>query len=165
VKTWLIVVAVVAAVALGGIATFAWRDGDPGPPRDGAAAGRTPSGSTTVAPSHSPGASVSSPGTPDDSAGQPPAAPRIVTARTSYFGEPFETIEITGRYLGVHSATTLRVQLEGSSGWTQFPLPTVTRPSGEFHAHVELGESGQYRLRIVDPESGRASRVLTLLLF
>ena len=64
----------------------------------------------------------------------------------------------------MHGATELRVQLRQANGWTQFPLPVVTQPSGKFRAYVELGQ-GQHRLRIVDPDRGRASRVLTLLLF
>ena len=49
-----------------------------------------------------------------------------------------------------------------AAGWTWFPLPVVTQPSGEFRAYVELG-AGQYRLRLVDPETGVKSQVLTLL--
>ena len=161
-KSWLIVVAVVvAAVGLGVLATFVLRDGDPEAPGGGAGAPR----SSCAAPSSSPGASDSPMESPDVSTSQAPATPRIVTTWSSYFGEPFETIEIEGRYLGVHTATKLRVQLEGPNGWTLFPLPAVTRPSGEFRAYVELGESGRHRLRIVDPASGRASEVLTVLVF
>ena len=60
--------------------------------------------------------------------------------------------------------TTLRVQLLQPDGWQSFPLPTVTRESGYFRAHVELG-AGRYRLRLVDPATGITSRTLTLLLF
>jgi hypothetical protein len=164
-KSWLIVVAVIAAVGLGVLAAFVLRDEDPEAPGGGAADGRATPRSTIVEPTPSPHASVSPLKTPDVSTSRPPAAPRIVTTWSSYFGEPFETIEIAGRYLGVHSATKLRVQLKGPSGWTQFPLPAVTRPSGKFRTYVELGESGRYRLRIVDPASGRASQVVGLLVF
>jgi hypothetical protein len=64
----------------------------------------------------------------------------------------------------VQAATELRVQVREAGGWTSFPLPVVTRPSGEFDAYVEMG-AGQYQLRILDPATGTTSEVLILLLF
>ena len=88
--------------------------------------------------------------------------PRIDTSDLFYFGEPFETIQIPGTYVGVDGPARLRLQMRRAAGWTWFPLPVVTQPSGEFRAYVELG-AGQYRLRLVDPETGVRSQVLTLL--
>jgi hypothetical protein len=84
---------------------------------------------------------------------------------STYFGRPFETIRIDGRYRGASSPRRLRVQIQQPSGWKQFPLPTVTRSSGEFRAFVELGESGNYSLRIVDARRDYTSKVVTLLVF
>ncbi len=126
--------------------------------------------------------------TPDDHAAEPvtterpsqrassPAPHRASTAtpsssgvaiRTStdfYFGRPYETIAIPGRYVGVAQPSELRVQVLRPDGWQTFPLPAVTRESGRFRAYVELG-GGQHRLRLVDPVTGTHSEVLTVLLF
>ena len=67
-----------------------------------------------------------------------------------------------GTYHGVTRATELRVQLLGPSGWSEFPLPVVTKPSGEFQAYVELGP-GEHRLRLVDPATGVLSADVTVL--
>jgi hypothetical protein len=88
--------------------------------------------------------------------------PRIDTSDLFYFGEPFETILIPGTYAGVDGPARLRLQMRRAAGWTWFPLPVVTQPSGEFRAYVELG-AGEYRLRLVDPETGVESQVLTIL--
>jgi hypothetical protein len=88
--------------------------------------------------------------------------PRIETSDLFYFGEPYETIQIPGTYSGVDGPARLRLQMRRAAGWTWFPLPVVTQPSGEFRAYVELG-AGQYRLRLVDPETGVESHVLTIL--
>ena len=88
--------------------------------------------------------------------------PRIDTSDLFYFGEPFETIQIPGTYVGVDGPERLRLQIRRAAGWTWFPLPVFTQPSGEFRAFVELG-AGQYRLRLVDPETGVKSQVLTVL--
>ena len=79
--------------------------------------------------------------------------------------QTLETIQIQGQYRGVPGPTRLRVQIQQPGGWAQYPLPAVTQPSGEFRAFVELGEPGEYRLRIVDPNRAYASEVLTLLVF
>jgi len=147
-KSWRLVAAIVAAVGLGLPATLLLRDDDQPTPVDGPA-------DRQVIPDTSAPSTETSP---------PTSGRRIETTSSFYFGRPFETIHIEGRYRGVHGATELRVQLRQADGWTQFPLPVVTQPSGRFRAYVELGQ-GQYQLRIVDPDRGRASRVLTLLLF
>jgi hypothetical protein len=88
----------------------------------------------------------------------------IRTSKDFYFGRPYETIAISGRYVGAEQATELRVQVLRPGGWQTFPLPAVTKESGRFRAYVELG-GGQYRLRLVDPATGTRSGVVTVLLF
>ena len=100
-----------------------------------------------------------------DPSTSPAPASRIETSSLTYFGRPFETIHIPGRYRGVPGSTRLRVQVKEPAGWTPYPLPTVTLPSGQFRAFIELGEAGKYRLRIVDPARHQASQVVTLLVF
>ena len=100
-----------------------------------------------------------------DPSTSPAPASRIETTSLTYFGRPFETIHIPGRYRGVPGSTRLRVQVEEPAGWTTYPLPAVTQPSGQFRAFIELGEAGKYRLRIVDPARHQASQVVTLLVF
>jgi hypothetical protein len=148
-KPWVLVAAVLVAFGLGVLAALVLQD----PADDGPSAGQA-AGRRTV--SESPSAA---PRTPD----RPPSP--IVTTSASYFGRPFESIQIAGRYRGVHGPTSLRVQLRQGRGWTQFPLPAVTAASGRFHAYVELGRPGRYHLRLVDPAGNTASRPVTLLVF
>ncbi len=102
----------------------------------------------------------SSPASAPDQAGFP-----IETSSSTYFGRPFETVRIDGRYPGARGRTSLRVELREADGWTRFPLPAVTQPSGDFQAYVELGGPGIYRLRVVDPDQGATSSVLELVVF
>jgi hypothetical protein len=76
---------------------------------------------------------------------------------------PFETVRIQGTYPD-EGDTFLRVQrLEGGK-WLDFPLPTKTDPSGQFTAFIELGQPGRYRLRVLDPDSGVASKPFVLVI-
>jgi hypothetical protein len=77
--------------------------------------------------------------------------------------KPFETVRIQGRYRG-GGDTFLRVQRKEEGKWVDFPLPTKTDESGNFTAYVEFGQPGRYRLRLVDPNSGVASRTFVLLI-
>jgi hypothetical protein len=156
----------VVGVAMFAIVVFLLQDTD-----DPSAQGET--NSPAVAASRAPSASASSsamspttttlPSTGSASPAQPSAAGRITTSSLLYFGRPFETIQIPGTYEGVDGATTLRLQLRRGNEWELFPLPVVTEPSGAFRAYVELSR-GQHRLRLVDPDTGLTSEVLTLLL-
>jgi hypothetical protein len=148
-KPWMLAAAVVLAVVLGVLAALALRNPTDDGPSAGDAAGRRTAGE----------GSGSGPRTPVRSSSP------IETTSASYFGRPFESIQIAGRYHGVHGRTILRVQLRQGRGWTQFPLPAVTTPSGRFHAYVELGLPGRYHVRLVDPARDRASRPVTLLVF
>jgi hypothetical protein len=147
-KSWRLVAAIVAALGLALAATLLLREDDQPTSVDRVADPRATSATSA----------------PSNTTAPRPSGRGIQTTSSFYFGRPFETIHIEGRYRGVHGGTELRVQLRQGNRWTQFPLPVVTQRSGKFRAYVELGE-GQYRLRIVDPDRGRASRVLTLLLF
>jgi hypothetical protein len=74
---------------------------------------------------------------------------------------PFQTVRIQGTYRG-GTGTFLSVQRWEGDKWLTFPLPTKTDQSGRFTAHVELGQPGRYRLRVLDPESGVTSKTFVL---
>jgi hypothetical protein len=76
---------------------------------------------------------------------------------------PFETVRVQGTYRG-GADTFLRVQRWEGGRWLAFPLPTKTDQSGRFTAYVELGQPGRYRLRVLDPESGMASKPFVLVI-
>jgi hypothetical protein len=48
--------------------------------------------------------------------------------------------------------------------WLDFPVPTKTDKSGQFTAHVEFGQPGRYRLRVLDPNSGVTSKTFALVI-
>ena len=48
--------------------------------------------------------------------------------------------------------------------WVNFPVPAKTDQSGQFTAHVELGEPGSYQLRVLDPAAGVASQPFVLVI-
>jgi hypothetical protein len=77
--------------------------------------------------------------------------------------KPFQTVRIQGTYRG-GANTILRVQRWEAGKWVSFPLPTKTDQSGQFSTHVELGPPGSYRLRVLDPASGVASRIFVLVI-
>jgi hypothetical protein len=123
--------------------------------RDAAGIGRPssrPASSATTSPSASPT------GTATSGSG-------IETTSSTYFGRPFETVRIEGSYPGARRPARLRVEIRDPGGWTPFPLPAVTTPSGQFTAYVEIGGPGRYQLRIVDPERGATSRILEMVVF
>jgi len=161
-------VAVLGLAVLGAV-VMDESDDPPSPSTATTGTDRTPSSSPTSpqtsATSSATSSALSSPESTPSTSLEPDAGgtePAIVTSESFYYGAPHETIHIPGTYQGVDGATRLRLQLRRSGGWTWFPLPVVTRESGEFRAYVELGP-GEYRLRLVDPESGIASPVVTLL--
>jgi hypothetical protein len=79
------------------------------------------------------------------------------------FARPFQAVRIQGMYHG-GADTFLRVQRWEGGQWLAFPLPTMTDQSGRFTAHVELGQPGRYRLRVLDPESGVKSQPFVLVI-
>jgi hypothetical protein len=76
---------------------------------------------------------------------------------------PFQTVRIQGKYRG-GADTFVRVQRSEGGKWVTFPVPTKTNQSGKFTAHVELGTPGRYRLRVLDPISGVASKPFVLVI-
>jgi hypothetical protein len=54
-------------------------------------------------------------------------------------------------------------RLEGGK-WLSFPVPTKTDEAGRFTAHVELGQSGRYQLRVLDPNTGATSKTFVLVI-
>ena len=77
--------------------------------------------------------------------------------------KPFQTVRIQGTYPG-GGDTFLRVQRWEGGKWLDFPLPTKTDSSGKFTAFIELGQPGRYRLRVLDPDSGVASKPFVLVI-
>ena len=76
--------------------------------------------------------------------------------------KPSETVPIRGTYGGA-ADTFLRIERWESGKWVAFPILTKTDRSGEFTAYVELGP-GRYRLRVMDPDSGVASKPFVLII-
>ena len=76
---------------------------------------------------------------------------------------PFEAIRIQGTYRG-GAGTFLRVQRWEGGEWVDFPLPTKTDQSGQFITQAEFGQPGLYRLRVLDPDSGVASKPFVLVI-
>jgi hypothetical protein len=77
--------------------------------------------------------------------------------------KPFETIRIQGTYRA-GADTFLRVQRWEGGEWLDFPVPTKTEQSGQFTAYVELGQPGNYRLRVLDPVSGVKSKTFVVVI-
>ena len=92
----------------------------------------------------------------------PRQAVAIELEPSSDSAEAFETVRLEGSY-PAGGNTYLRVQRWEGGRWLNFPLPTKTDQSGRFTAYVELGQPGQYRLRVADPESGVESEPFVLV--
>jgi hypothetical protein len=86
----------------------------------------------------------------------------VELASTSYTAAPDETVALRGDVTGVPVATTLRVQYLVGDRWRFFPWPATTDADGRFTAYVELGATGTYELRVLDPQTGATSPVATL---
>jgi hypothetical protein len=76
---------------------------------------------------------------------------------------PFQPVRIQGMYRG-GANTFLRMQRWEKGKWLDFPIPTKTDHSGQFITYVELGQSGPYRLRVLDPNSGVTSKAFVLVI-
>jgi hypothetical protein len=76
---------------------------------------------------------------------------------------PFETVPIQGTYRG-GADTFLRVERWEAGKWIAFPVPAKTDQSGHFTAHVEFGQPGRYRLRVLDPSSGLTSKPFVMVI-
>jgi hypothetical protein len=74
-----------------------------------------------------------------------------------------EAVRIQGTYRGGPD-TFLRVQRWEGGKWLNFPLHTQTDQSGQFTTYVELEQPGRYPLRVVEPDSGVASKTFVLVI-
>jgi hypothetical protein len=75
---------------------------------------------------------------------------------------PLEAVRIQGTYRG-GAGTFLRLQRWEGDKWLDFPLPTKTDESGRFVTQAEFGQPGQYRLRVLDPDSGVTSKSFVIV--
>jgi hypothetical protein len=92
---------------------------------------------------------------------KPTSEPTIQLENLADSARPFQTVRIEGTYRSGPD-TFLRVQRWEGGEWLSFPLPAKTDNSGQFTAFVELGQPGRYRLRVVDTQSGVASKTFVL---
>jgi hypothetical protein len=76
---------------------------------------------------------------------------------------PFEAVRIQGTYRG-GAGTFLRVQRWEGGKWLDFPLPTKIDQSGRFITQAEFGQPGRYWLRVLDPDSGVASKPFVVVI-
>ena len=76
---------------------------------------------------------------------------------------PFEAVRIQGTYRG-GAGSFLRVQRWEGGRWLDFPLPTKTDQSGRFTTQAEFGQPGRYWLRVLDPDSGVASKTFVVVI-
>jgi hypothetical protein len=109
-----------------------------------------------------PGAGESTSNPASDGAAEPDPTGHIRLGSYTETVGLLETATLSGRYHDAPRQTTLYLQRLSSDGWLSFPLPTVVTPAGRFRAHVELGQPGPNRLRIVDPATQTRSEVVTI---
>ena len=165
-KSWSWVAATAVCVSSGVVVALLLRMDDTDQVSSAGRAADEPSSTATLAPSTASLTRSTEPRQePEGSESAARSTPRIETTTAVYFGRPFETVDIPGRYRGVKGSRELRLQMLRGNVWRQFPLPVITRQSGEFRAYVYVGKPGSYRVRIVDPAEQRSSRSLTLQLF
>jgi hypothetical protein len=110
-----------------------------------------------------PSTSTTTPGAGDSSGSGSAEQKTIQLNDSAYSAKPFQTVRIQGTYHG-GADTFLRVERWEVGKWLAFPLATRTDRSGQFTAYVELGELGSHRLRILDPNSGLASKPFVLVI-
>ena len=131
-------------------------------PTGGGTPPATPGGpSSSADPSQAPSTTTTSAG--DNTGSGPEAKEAIQLSDPPNSAKPFQTIPIRGIYRGAVD-TLLRVELWERGTWQAFPLPTRTDRAGRFTAYVELGRPGQYRLRVLDPDSGVTSKPFVLVI-
>jgi hypothetical protein len=80
-----------------------------------------------------------------------------------FSAKPFQTVRIQGTY-AAGADTFVQVQRLEEGTWLAFPLPAKTDQSGRFTLYVELAQTGRYRLRVLDPVSGRTSNPFVLVI-
>jgi serine/threonine protein kinase len=165
----LALLALAAALVIAIASGTAWLISDsgssaaPAPVSQGPGVGGPPS-SAEPAPSASPTPSTSGPtrASGDQTGSASPGDRPIQMAESAVSAKPFQAARLTGTYPG-GPGTWLRVQRREEGAWLTFPIPAKTDPSGQFVAYVELGQPGRYQLRMLDPESGRTSEPVELI--
>jgi hypothetical protein len=105
---------------------------------------------------------LSAPGASDDT-GSGSAAESIQLEDLSASARPFEAVRIQGTYRG-GAGSFVRVQRWEGGKWLDFPLPTKTDESGQFITQAEFGRPGRYWLRVLDPDSGVASKPFVVVI-
>lgn len=131
-----------------------------------AAGGQTRPSAVAVGPASAP---ATSPAATSPTATSPAAtspATKGVQIRledTAHSAEPFQTVALRGTFAGGAGAFVQVQRWEGGR-WMSFPVPATTDESGGFTAYVELGQPGDHRLRVVDPQSGAASEPFALVI-
>ncbi|MPZ96247.1 MAG: hypothetical protein GEU96_15375 [Propionibacteriales bacterium] len=88
------------------------------------------------------------------------AKPRIVLEASSAAAATMERITLSGTYRG-GDGVSLQVQRREDGSWVDFPT-TARVESEAFSTYVELGQPGENQLRVVDPESGKASNQVVI---
>jgi hypothetical protein len=133
-------------VALVGLALVLRGDPD-GPSPDGTA---SPAGSSATS-------------EPTSSTGNADRTPTIEVGAPPDVVDPMRPVALTGRVRGIVPGSSLVVQSStGATSWTSFPLRPVVDDEGRFSTFVELGAAGIHRLRVLEPQSGAASRVVVV---
>ena len=92
-----------------------------------------------------------------------PSEPSIQLEDPADSATRLEAVRVQGTYRG-GADTFLRVQRLEGGDWLAFPVPTKTDQSGRFTAQVKLEHPGRYWLRVVDPNSGVASKPFVLVI-
>lgn len=126
----------------------------------------SPSATTSASPAQSPASTSGVADKPSPTPSHKPHKKRSsppasdITLRASDGSvSAYDEVTLTGSYPGANG-TTLQVQrLEGGS-WTGFPA-SATVDGGRFSTYVASGQQGRNAFRVVDPDSGQASNVVT----
>jgi hypothetical protein len=105
--------------------------------------------------------SITTPGAGDNTGSSSAEEKTIQVKDVVSSARPFQPVRIQGTYRGGPD-TFLQVQRWEGGNWLNFPLPSKTDQSGQFTTYVELGQPGQYRLRVLDPDSGVTSKPFVL---
>ena len=106
--------------------------------------------------------STTTPGAAKSTASRSPGA-TIQLKNPVSSANAFETVQIRGTYNG-GADTFVQVQRREGGKWLAFPLPAKTDQSGQFTAYIDPGPPGRYRLRVLDPDTGRTSRSFVIVI-
>lgn len=107
--------------------------------------------------------STPTPGAGDSTGAGPAGEETIHLEDSADSAKPFQTVRIQGTYSGGVN-TFMTVQRWEGGMWLDFPVPAKTDSSGHFTAYVELDRPGRYWLRVLDADSGVASKPFPLVI-